>query len=155
NRAALRERLWGREQKNAEPPSPQIDADQFGGLREELDVIRQCLAELALRPVSPVEENIDPPPISIATISKAVSAHYGVTRLELCSQRRLAKIARPRQVAFWLCRHLTSRSYPEIGRRFGDKDHTTVLHGVRKMEAVIPQTPELQEDIAAICKALR
>jgi chromosomal replication initiator protein len=66
---------------------------------------------------------------------------------ELLSSRRLAKIVRPRQIGFYLARKLTSRSLPEIGRRFGGKDHTTILHACKKVEERMAKDPQLAETV--------
>ena len=63
------------------------------------------------------------------------------------SARRARQIARPRQIAMYLSKNLTSLSYPEIGRKFGNRDHTTIMHAVKKIEDVIKLDPELSDDI--------
>ena len=68
-----------------------------------------------------------------------VARQYNVSRSDLLSSRRTANVVRPRQVAMYLAKTLTLRSLPEIGRRFGGRDHTTVLHAVRKIEALVGQ----------------
>lgn len=68
-------------------------------------------------------------------IQTLVSKAYRVSLTDLCSARRTAAVVEPRQVGMWLCKRLTQKSLPEIGRTFGGRDHTTVLHAVRKMEA--------------------
>lgn len=100
---------------------------------------------------------LDPVPARIEEIQRAVIKKYGLTRLELTSSRRTFAIVRPRQIAMYLCKLLTPRSLPEIGRRFGGKDHTTVLHAVRKIEArrnidksLDAELTELIETIAAV-----
>ena len=72
---------------------------------------------------------------SISAIKAAVVAHFGVAEIEMVSERRARRYSRPRQVAMMLARDLTLNSYPKIGREFGDRDHTTVLHGVRAHQA--------------------
>ncbi|MBO0661517.1 chromosomal replication initiator protein DnaA [Jiella sp. MQZ9-1] len=72
--------------------------------------------------------------VRIEDILKFVSRHYNVTRTDLLSSRRTKTIVRPRQIAMYLAKTMTPRSLPEIGRRFGGRDHTTVLHAVRKIE---------------------
>lgn len=69
----------------------------------------------------------------IRKIQRIVAEEFGITRAELISIRRKAKLVEPRQVAMYLCRSLAERSYPDIGRRFGGRDHTTVIHAVRKV----------------------
>jgi chromosomal replication initiator protein len=76
----------------------------------------------------------EPKPVRIEDIQKIVARHYNVSRTELLSNRRTRTIVKPRQVAMYLAKTLTPRSLPEIGRRFGGRDHTTVLHAIRKIE---------------------
>jgi hypothetical protein len=71
---------------------------------------------------------------AIKRIQHAVCAEYGITITELLSQRRHKKIVRPRQIAIYLCKTMTDRSYPEIGRRFGGRDHTTAISSVQRVE---------------------
>jgi len=85
--------------------------------------------------------------ISIDDIQKRVSAHYGVRVAEMFSARRARNIARPRQVAMYLAKTLTSLSYPEIGRQFGGRDHTTVMHAVRSIEGLIASDSGIAEDV--------
>lgn len=73
-------------------------------------------------------------PPKVEEIQRAVCQFYGVSKLDLLSKRRTANICRPRQIAMYLAKTLTFRSLPEIGRRFGNRDHTTVLHAVRKIK---------------------
>ena len=85
--------------------------------------------------------------ISIDEIQKQVAAHYDVRVAEMFSARRARNIARPRQVAMYLAKTLTSLSYPEIGRRFGGRDHTTVMHAVRSIEGLINTDNGISEDV--------
>lgn len=85
--------------------------------------------------------------VRIEDIQRVVSQHYEVARNELLSNRRTRKIVRPRQIAMYLAKQLTPRSLPEIGRRFGGRDHTTVLHAVRKVEAMKGEDPKLGKEI--------
>lgn len=77
----------------------------------------------------------------------AVSLHYGICQTDLCSERKTADIVRPRQVAMYLARHHTTLSYPQIGRAFGGRDHTTVLHSVRRIEELMAISPEMRKAI--------
>ncbi|HEY6578469.1 MAG TPA: helix-turn-helix domain-containing protein, partial [Rhizomicrobium sp.] len=70
------------------------------------------------------------------------------------SQQRSRRVARPRQVAMFLARTITQRSLPEIGRRFGGRDHTTVLHACRRIQALCGEDPTLQEEIDYLKRAL-
>jgi chromosomal replication initiation ATPase DnaA len=88
--------------------------------------------------------------IRVDQIQRAVCEQYGVSRDDIVSARRTANIVRPRQVAMYLAKTLTLRSLPDIGRRFGGRDHTTVLHAVRKITAATERDPELSEIIRGI-----
>ena len=77
---------------------------------------------------------MEPKRVKIEDIQRAVARHYNVSRADMLSSRRTANVVRPRQIAMYLAKTLTLRSLPEIGRRFGGRDHTTVLHAVRKIE---------------------
>lgn len=72
--------------------------------------------------------------ILVAEIQQAVADHFAISLDEMLSDRRGRDVARPRQIAMYLCRMLTPKSMPDISRRFGNRDHTTVLHGVRQIE---------------------
>jgi chromosomal replication initiator protein len=88
--------------------------------------------------------------IYVAEIQAAVCERFRMPMIEMFSRRRARVVARPRQVAMYLSRELTRLSLPEIGRRFGDKDHTTVLHACRAIPGYAADDPELAEDIAAL-----
>ncbi|WP_432769160.1 MAG: chromosomal replication initiator protein DnaA [Sphingopyxis sp.] len=94
------------------------------------------------------------PRITIEEIQRAVCAHYRLDKSDMVSKRRVRAIARPRQVAMYLAKELTPRSYPEIGRRFGGRDHSTVIHAVRTVEALRVADSELDSEIAAIRRSL-
>ena len=85
--------------------------------------------------------------ISIEDIQKQVSAYYNIRANDMFSSRRAAAIARPRQIAMFLAKDLTSLSYPAIGRSFGGRDHTTVMHAVKKIETLIAEDGALSADI--------
>jgi hypothetical protein len=93
--------------------------------------------DLAFGPiVHPVEKEEPPPRLTVYEIQRVVSRYYNVSKVDLLSERRTANIVRPRQVAMYLSRKLTLRSFPYIGLRFGGRDHTTALHAVGKIEAL-------------------
>jgi chromosomal replication initiation ATPase DnaA len=73
--------------------------------------------------------------IKVGHIQEVVARHFNVKLSDMCSARRTANVVEPRQVAMYLAKVMTPRSMPDIGRRFGDRDHTTVLHAVRKITA--------------------
>jgi chromosomal replication initiator protein len=84
-----------------------------------------------------------------------VARQYNVSRADLLSSRRTANVVRPRQVAMYLAKLLTLRSLPEIGRRFGGRDHTTVLHAVRKIENLVNTDTSLAEEIEVLKRQLQ
>ena len=92
--------------------------------------------------------------ISIDEIQGRVSDHYRIRKAEMTSARRAREVARPRQVAMYLSKQLTPRSLPEIGRRFGGRDHTTVIHAVRQIEKLRAQDAELDADIRLLTRQL-
>jgi chromosomal replication initiator protein len=92
--------------------------------------------------------------VRIEDILRIVSRHYKVPRNDLLSSRRSRDVVRPRQIAMYLAKALTSRSLPEIGRRFGGRDHTTVLHSVRKVEQMMKDDSELSQEIELLKKML-
>ena len=93
--------------------------------------------------------------ITIDDIQKATAEHYGMKQADLLSERRNRAVARPRQAAMWLAKQLTTRSLPDIGRRFGGRDHTTVLHAVRRIEALRAEDSALNQDLETITRKLR
>jgi chromosomal replication initiator protein len=93
--------------------------------------------------------------ITIDDIQKATADHYGMKQADLLSERRNRAVARPRQAAMWLAKQLTTRSLPDIGRRFGGRDHTTVLHAVRRIEALRADDNVLSHDLETITRKLR
>jgi chromosomal replication initiator protein len=101
-------------------------------------------AEITLRDLVGAAE---PRRVKIEDIQKVVSRHYNVSKADLLSSRRTRTIVRPRQIAMYLSKTLTPRSLPEIGRRFGGRDHTTVLHAVRKVEEMMQGDQHLAEEI--------
>lgn len=84
---------------------------------------------------------------SVRKIQRIVAAYYNLSMNDMLSERRQNSIVRPRQRAMYLCKHFTPLSYPEIGRRFGGRDHTTVLHGVRKIAALMESDPDFAVEI--------
>lgn len=109
-------------------------------------------AEIAVRDLVRSRE---PKKVKIEDIQKLVATHYNVSRADILSSRRSAGVVKPRQVAMYLSKVLTLRSLPEIGRRFGGRDHTTVLHAVRKIEATSTADPALREDIELLKRMLQ
>jgi chromosomal replication initiator protein len=92
--------------------------------------------------------------ITIEEIQRRVSEHYNIRLSDMIGPKRVRSYARPRQVAMYLCKQLTSRSLPEIGRRFGGRDHTTIMHGVRRIEELRVQDGQIAEDIEMLRRTL-
>ena len=92
--------------------------------------------------------------ITVEEIQRKVSEHYNIRLSDMIGPKRLRSYARPRQVAMYLCKHMTSRSLPEIGRRFGGRDHTTVMHGVRRIDELKQQDGQIAEDLELLRRAL-
>jgi chromosomal replication initiator protein len=109
-------------------------------------------AEVAIRDLIRARE---PKRVKIEDIQKLVASHYSVTRADILSSRRTAIVVKPRQVAMYLSKALTLRSLPEIGRRFGGRDHTTVLHAVRKIEGLCAADTALREELELLKRMLQ
>jgi chromosomal replication initiator protein len=92
--------------------------------------------------------------VTIEEIQKRVAAHYNIRLGEMHSARRARAIARPRQVAMYLSKQLTTRSLPEIGRKFGGRDHTTVMHAVRKIDELCALDSAFSEDVELLRRML-
>jgi chromosomal replication initiator protein len=92
--------------------------------------------------------------ISIDEIQTQVAEHYRIRKAEMTSARRAREVARPRQVAMYLSKQLTPKSLPDIGRRFGGRDHTTVIHAVKQIERLRAADSELDADIRLLTRQL-
>jgi len=117
------------------------------------DIARLTLdeAQAILRPHLSVNER----KVTVDMIQKAVAEHYALKQADLISERRARAVARPRQVAMWLAKQITTRSLPDIGRRFGGRDHTTVLHAVRRIEALKAEDATIARDVDVLLRKLR
>jgi chromosomal replication initiator protein len=93
--------------------------------------------------------------VTIDEIQRRVAEHFNIRLGEMTSDRRARAVARPRQVAMYLAKQLTTRSLPEIGRKFGGRDHTTVMHAVRKIEELKSTDPALAEDVELLRRMLQ
>lgn len=113
--------------------------------------ITQEMAELTLRDLV---RSSEPRRVKIEDIQRVVSKHYNVTKADLLSARRTRTIVRPRQIAMFLAKVMTPRSLPEIGRRFGNRDHTTVLHAVRKIEELARGDYALAQELELLKRML-
>ncbi len=110
-----------------------------------LDVANECLADLLKQ---------HDRKITIEEIMRKVADHYCLRLSDMTSARRARAVARPRQVAMYLSKTLTSKSLPEIGRRFGGRDHTTVMHAVRKVEQLAESDAQIAEDVELLRRML-
>jgi chromosomal replication initiator protein len=109
-------------------------------------------AEVAIRDLIRTHE---PKRVKIEDIQKLVASHYSVTRADILSSRRTATVVKPRQIAMYLAKTMTLRSLPEIGRRFGGRDHTTVLHAVRKIEGLSAADRALNDELELLKRMLQ
>lgn len=110
------------------------------------------IAETVIRDL--IHSGMDQRRIKIEDILRVVSRHFGVSKGDLLSQRRHRSVVWPRQVGMYLAKHLTARSLPEIGRRFGNRDHTTVLHAIRKIEGELAGNQRLRDELEDLKKML-
>jgi chromosomal replication initiator protein len=97
---------------------------------------------------------IEPKRIKVEDILRIVSRHFAVSKADILSDRRHRSVVRPRQIGMYLAKQLTSRSLPEIGRRFGNRDHTTVLHAIRKIDREMGDNPHLKDEIEELKRQL-
>jgi chromosomal replication initiator protein len=156
----------GKFHPSARPEVLQFLADRFTDSVRELegalntlvarvgaDVARLSLdeAQSILRPHLACNERR----VTVDQIQKTVAEHYSLKQADLISERRARAVARPRQVAMWLAKQITTRSLPDIGRRFGGRDHTTVLHAVRRIEALKAEDPVIARDVDLLLRKLR
>ncbi|MEJ0049624.1 MAG: chromosomal replication initiator protein DnaA [Methylovirgula sp.] len=114
----------------------------------------QLSLEAAERAIQDLIRAREPKRVKIEDIQKLVASHYNVSKADILSARRTANVVRPRQIAMFLAKTLTPRSLPEIGRRFGGRDHTTVLHAVRKIEGLVGTDGRLSEEIELLKRML-
>ncbi len=110
-----------------------------------LDLAQDCLADIL---------RASDRSVTIEEIQRKVSEHFNIRLSDMIGPKRMRTIARPRQIAMYLSKELTSRSLPEIGRRFGGRDHTTIMHGVRKVEELRGSDPQIAEDLELLRRLL-
>ena len=111
-----------------------------------LDLAQDCLADIL---------RASDRKLTIEEIQRKVAEHYNIRLSDMIGPKRMRTIARPRQVAMYLAKQLTSRSLPEIGRRFGGRDHTTIMHGVRKIEELMASDSQLADDLQLLKRLLQ
>jgi chromosomal replication initiator protein len=121
--------------------------NKLTGLPVTMDMAERAVRDL-VRPQEPKR-------VKIEDIQRIVARQYNVSRADLLSSRRTANVVRPRQIAMYLAKTLTLRSLPEIGRRFGGRDHTTVLHAVRKIEGLVGNDNMLAEEVELLKRLLQ
>jgi chromosomal replication initiator protein len=115
------------------------------GREVNLEMVQECLADIL---------RASDRKVTIDEIIRKVSDHYNLRMTDLLSPRRARSVARPRQVAMFLAKTLTSKSLPEIGRRFGGRDHTTVIHAVKKIEELKSIDNQIAEDVELLRRML-
>jgi chromosomal replication initiator protein len=111
----------------------------------DMDLTQDCLADVL---------RASERKITVEEIQRKVSEFYNIRMSDIVGPKRLRSYARPRQVAMYLCKQLTSRSLPEIGRRFGGRDHTTIMHGVRRIEELKSTDGQIAEDVEILRRTL-
>lgn len=116
------------------------------GREISLDLAQDCLADIL---------RASDRKLTIEEIQRKVAEHYNIRLSDMIGPKRLRNIARPRQVAMYLAKQLTSRSLPEIGRRFGGRDHTTIMHGVKKIEELMATDSQLSDDLQLLKRLLQ
>jgi chromosomal replication initiator protein len=146
NLIAIRTQGGGRELEGA--LNKVLAYQQFNNTPITLD-----LASVVLRDASG-NGAMDPGRIKIDDILKIVGRHYNVAKADLLSPRRSRTVVVPRQIGMYLAKKLTSRSLPEIGRRFGGRDHSTVLHAVRKIDEQVRVDEKLAKDVALLIRLM-
>ncbi|MWD28607.1 chromosomal replication initiator protein DnaA, partial [Aquicoccus sp. SCR17] len=110
-----------------------------------MDLTQDCLADVL---------NASQRKITVEEIQRKVSEHFSIRLSDLIGPKRVRTFARPRQIAMYLCKQLTSRSLPEIGRRFGGRDHTTIMHGVKRIEELKIKDHQIADDLEMLRRAL-
>ena len=93
--------------------------------------------------------------VTVEEIQRKVSEHYNIRLSDMIGPKRVRNYARPRQIAMYLAKQMTSRSLPEIGRRFGGRDHTTVMHGVKRIEELNALDSQIADDLELLRRALQ
>ncbi|MGF1650283.1 MAG: chromosomal replication initiator protein DnaA [Hyphomicrobiaceae bacterium] len=171
----LRYRILERriEEKRLSDPSFQVPRDvvdmlaerltesgrELEGAATRLHAHWQCMqvpitSDVAESVIRDLMSGIEPRRIRVEDILKVVSRHYGVSRGDILSQRRHRSVVWPRQIGMYLAKQMTARSLPEIGRRFGNRDHTTVIHAIRKVDGELTNNHRLREEIEELKKLL-
>lgn len=119
---------------------------QFHGKEITIDIVKEALKDLL---------SVQNRQISVENIQKTVADFFNIKVADMYSKKRPANIARPRQIAMYLAKELTQKSLPEIGELFGGRDHTTVLHAVRKITADRSKNPEINHELHVLEQTLK
>ena len=110
-----------------------------------------CIRDRALKDIiSPNEQKVITPDYIISVVAE----HYHVTVTELCGNKRSSKIVMPRQIAMYLCREILDTSLKTIGKNLGNRDHTTVMHGIEKIENELKTNENLKNSIDILKKKI-
>lgn len=150
------ERLEAERKSQRKAQDEQLAREDF----ERRQAVLAAMVAMAEQPKTVNEavfsENEEAPPKlpKIVDIQNAVARKYNVSRVDILSHRRTAQVVRARQIAVYLAKQLTLRSLPEIGRHFGGKDHTTILHSVRKISVLLEWDAELANEIDDLKRSL-
>ena len=115
------------------------------GREISLDMTQECLTDIL---------RSSDRKVSIEEIQRKVAEHYNIRLSDMIGPKRVRTVARPRQIAMYLSKQMTSRSLPEIGRRFGGRDHTTIMHGVKKIEELRGTDRSIAEDLDMLRRLL-
>ena len=115
------------------------------GREISIDLVQECLSDIL---------RTSERKVTIEEIIRKVSDHYNLRMSDLISARRARSVARPRQIAMFLSKNLTSKSLPEIGRRFGGRDHTTVIHAIRKIEELKVTDVQIADEVEILRRTL-
>jgi chromosomal replication initiator protein len=110
-----------------------------------LELVQDCLADVL---------RASERKVSVEEIQRRVAEHYNIRLSDLIGPKRVRTVARPRQAAMYLCKRLTTRSLPDIGRRFGGRDHTTVMHAIKRIQELIGTDSQLADDIEMLRRSL-
>jgi hypothetical protein len=144
-------------ERDTSPSNKQQAVDLNDLTTHELRNLTETIAEMiACR--SDAKQNITilqpQPRPKVQDIQRIVARFYSVTRLDVLSSRRTANVVWPRQVTMYLCRHLTLRSLPEIGRLTGGRDHTTAMHAIRKVSGLVESDERIRDEIQLLTKRI-
>ena len=127
---------------------------EFANYRKRVDRDRVTVVEMAQDVLHDLLRQADRK-VTVDEIQQRVAAHYNIKLAEMSSPRRARSVARPRQVAMYLAKQLTTLSLPQIGKRFGNRDHTTVMHAVRKIEELKISDLSIAEDVELLKRQLQ